>query len=95
MHFPYFHMGIKTGLPRFLSTHSHPMDLIEVEGWLSKRAQDMGKAASCSWQLDVMFMIFIMTTMWGPQTLCLLVYDTPSNYGDNYQNPSYCSYKPT
>ena len=26
--------------------------LIEVEGWLSKRAQDMGKAASCSWQLD-------------------------------------------
>jgi hypothetical protein len=26
--------------------------LIEVEGWLSKRAQDMGKAASCSWQWD-------------------------------------------
>ena len=30
---------------------------------------------------------FASPTMWGPQTLCLLVYDSPSNYGYNYHKP--------
>jgi len=51
-HFPYFHMGCA------VVSNTATLDLIEseVEGWLSKRAQDMGKAA--------IFCVGSWTTLW-------------------------------